>query len=152
MILDVATLTGHRCVALGDRIAGVMGNDDDSSARVRRRPADAAGEAHVADADPRASCVERLDASQIADLCSTTGVRWGGGHAHAAASSSREFVGDGIPWAHLDIAGPAFNASGAYGPLTPRAAPASASRTLVGLAESYVADPRPRPTDANHVP
>ena len=46
----------------------------------------------------------------------------------------REFVGEGITWAHLDIAGPAFNEGGPFG-YTPKGGTGSAVRTLVRLAE-----------------
>src|SRR3546814_20660917 len=46
----------------------------------------------------------KLD-STIADLKNITDARWGG--ALAAGVFLQEFVGEGIPWAHLDIAGPA---------------------------------------------
>ena len=46
--------------------------------------------------------VDRVKASQIADLLQHDGVRWGGGL--FAAAYLREFTAD-LPWAHLDIAG-----------------------------------------------
>ena len=46
----------------------------------------------------------------------------------------REFVGEGIKWAHLDIAGPSFNEKGAFGD-TPKGGTGAAVRTLVKLAE-----------------
>jgi leucyl aminopeptidase len=51
--------------------------------------------------------------SRVADLANVTGQRWGG--MLVAATFLREFVPDGLPWAHLDIAGPAFHAGGPYG-------------------------------------
>jgi leucyl aminopeptidase len=57
-----------------------------------------------------------------------------------AAIFLKEFVGkrpDGstVPWAHLDIAGPAFNTGSAYGH-TPKQGTGSTVRTLVGYLES----------------
>jgi len=43
--------------------------------------------------------------SDVADI-KNTGIRWGG--AITAALFLQEFVRDGLPWAHMDIAGPAF--------------------------------------------
>src|SRR5690606_37962768 len=43
--------------------------------------------------------------SEVADLKNVGNDRYGG--ALLAGVFLREFVGDGIPWAHLDIAGPA---------------------------------------------
>ena len=50
----------------------------------------------------------------------------------------REFVPDGVRWAHLDIAGPSFNGGEAYG-YTPKGGTGIAVRTLVQVAED-VAD------------
>jgi leucyl aminopeptidase len=54
-----------------------------------------------------------------------------------AAAFLREFVGD-IPWAHLDIAGPAFNSGSAYGYVSSGGTGMSV-RTLVALAEQLTA-------------
>ena len=54
----------------------------------------------------RCPCPRRLD-SDIADLRNIG--RTGDGGTITAALFLREFVGDGIPWAHLDIAGPAWS-------------------------------------------
>ncbi len=113
VILDVATLTGHMVVALGDRVSGVMGSDDvvaDVLAAGR-----VAGEGHWAMPIPD-DMVERVNASKVADLLQHDWVRWGGGL--FAGAFLREFTGE-RPWAHLDIAGPAFNSGGAYGHVTP---------------------------------
>jgi len=59
------------------------------------------------------------------------GVRMGGGL--IAGLFLKEFVGEGITWAHLDIAGPAFNEGGPFG-YTPKGGTGSAVRTLVSLA------------------
>jgi leucyl aminopeptidase len=51
--------------------------------------------------------------SRIADLANVTGARWGG--MLAAGIFLGEFVPEGLQWAHVDIAGPAFNTGGAWG-------------------------------------
>ena len=65
-----------------------------------------------------------------------------GGHAGRGELPASEFVGkrDGepIPWAHLDIAGPAFNQGDAYG-YTPKGGTGVAVRTLVQLADDVAA-------------
>lgn len=99
LIVDLATLTGACMVALGDKIAGLFG-DDESVASVRAA-ADAAGE-RVWRMPIPADYREKID-SDVADM-KNTGPRWGG--AINAALLLKEFVGE-IPWAHLDIAGPA---------------------------------------------
>jgi leucyl aminopeptidase len=59
---------------------------------------------------------ERIRSSRVADLAQYDGIRWGGGL--FAAAFLREFTG-GLPWSHLDIAGPAYHTGGATGHLTP---------------------------------
>jgi leucyl aminopeptidase len=112
VILDVATLTGHMVVALGNRVAGVMGSDDivDRVLAAART----AGEEHWPMPIPE-QMDERIHSSKIADLSQHDWVRWGGGL--FAAAFLREFTAE-IPWAHLDIAGPSFNSGGAWGHVT----------------------------------
>lgn len=112
-IVDIATLTGHMVVGLGDRLAGVMG--DDEVVAGLEAAADSAGEAIWHMPIPE-EMTERIRSSKVADLTQHDGVRWGGGL--FAAAFLREFV-DGIPWGHLDIAGPAFNSGAAYGFVPP---------------------------------
>jgi leucyl aminopeptidase len=68
--------------------------------------------------------------SPIADI-SNMGERMGGGL--AAGLFLQEFVAEDTAWAHLDIAGPAFNESGPFG-YTPKGGTGAAVRTLVQLA------------------
>ena len=55
-----------------------------------------------------------------------------------AALFLQDFVPSGIPWAHIDIAGPSFNEKGAYGYL-PKGGTGSAVRTLVQVAAEMAA-------------
>ncbi|WP_433123453.1 leucyl aminopeptidase [Arthrobacter koreensis] len=135
VIIDVATLTGAQMVALGNRVSAVMGEDGVRDAV--KAAADRAGELFWPMPLPeelRAS----LD-SPTADLANI-GERFGG--MMTAAVFLREFVGevDGvkIPWAHLDIAGPAFNEGAPYG-YTPKEGTGVAVRTLVSYAEDVLA-------------
>ena len=110
VILDTATLTGACMVALGDQIFGVLGND-----RALIRDVLAAGEAtgeHGWEL-PLWDDYRTLIDSNVADV-QNTGKRYGG--AITAGLFLREFVGS-TPWAHLDIAGPAFaDKAGDYWP------------------------------------
>ena len=112
VVLDVATLTGHMVLALGDRVAGVMGSDDivDGVLAAGRT----AGEAHWPMPLPE-QMTERVKGSKIADLLQHDWVRWGGGL--YAGAFLREFT-NGVPWAHLDIAGPSFLSGSPYGHVT----------------------------------
>jgi leucyl aminopeptidase len=102
-IVDLATLTGACMVALGDDRAGVFGTHDEWVGQVLGA-AEAAGEQAWRLPLP-VEWRPKLD-SDIADMKNIAGSRYGG--ASIAALFLREFVGEGIPWAHLDIAGPAF--------------------------------------------
>ncbi|MET9893759.1 leucyl aminopeptidase [Streptomyces sp. NPDC006465] len=127
-IVDVATLTGAMVLALGNRTFGVMANDDAFRASI----VDAAEE--VGEESWPMPLPEHLRKgmdSPTADMANM-GERMGGGL--VAGLFLREFVGEGITWAHLDIAGPAFNEAGPFG-YTPKGGTGSAVRTLVRLAE-----------------
>ncbi len=134
-IVDVATLTGAAVIALGERTAGVMANDDALRDRVYRRATDA-GEALWQ--MPLAEEIRATMDSPVADI-KHTGERAGG--MMVAATFLREFIGKNksgasIPWAHIDVAGPAFNDKSAWG-YTPKGGTGAGVRSLVTLAESY---------------
>ena len=99
-------------LALGERVGGVLGSEDvvDDVLAAGKT----AGEAQWPMPIPE-SMTERIHSSKIADLAQHDWVRWGGGL--FAGAFLREFT-DGLPWAHLDIAGPAFNTGSAYGHVT----------------------------------
>ena len=101
-IVDLATLTGACMVALGTRIAGLMGNDEAFVGQVQAA-ADNAGE-RVWPLPLPDDMRKSLD-SEVADLKNIAGGRFGG--ALVAGVFLQEFVEAGTPWAHLDIAGPA---------------------------------------------
>jgi leucyl aminopeptidase len=130
LVIDVATLTGACIVALGQRTAGLMTNDKETADRILDA-AEAAGENFWQLPIPK-EIRGKLD-SKVADIRSTSGDRYGG--ALVAAAFLREFVAEGTPWAHLDIAGPAFNDGSAYGYVSPGGTGAGV-RTLVALARS----------------
>ncbi|MFF5251499.1 leucyl aminopeptidase [Streptomyces leeuwenhoekii] len=131
-IVDVATLTGAMMLALGSRTFGVMANDDAFRAAVHEA-AEESGEA--AWPMPLPEHLRKGMESATADIANM-GERMGGGL--VAGLFLREFVGEGITWAHLDIAGPAFNEGGPFG-YTPKGGTGSAVRTLVRLAERTAA-------------
>jgi leucyl aminopeptidase len=137
LIVDIATLTGAQLVALGPLVAGVMANDDALAARVAAA-SDRAGEPAWAMPLP-AELRKGLD-SAVADLANVSGDRNGG--MLVAALFLREFVPDGVPWAHIDIAGPSFNESDPFG-YTPRGGTGAATRALVQIAEDVAAGKLP---------
>ncbi len=130
-IVDVATLTGAIMVALGSKAAGLFSNDEDLTDELIRASR-SAGErlwAMPIYDDYRSD----LD-SEIADI-KNTGSRYGG--AIYGALFLRDFIGEGIPWAHIDIAGPA-RAERDYDEIT-RGGSGFGTRTLLAWIEDRAA-------------
>jgi leucyl aminopeptidase len=100
LVVDLATLTGACKVALGLKTAGLFASDDDVAATLESAARSAGEQLWRLPIEDEART--KLD-SPVADL-KNIGDRWGG--AGTAALFLREFT-DGVPWAHLDIAGPA---------------------------------------------
>ncbi|MCA9171819.1 MAG: leucyl aminopeptidase, partial [Planctomycetales bacterium] len=101
-IIDLATLTGACMVALGNDVAGVMTNDQTWCDTVMSC-SQSCGEP-LWQLPMFAEYGEQIRSS-VADIKNVGEGRWGG--AITAAKLLEEFV-DKKPWAHLDIAGPAF--------------------------------------------
>lgn len=101
-IVDFATLTGAAVVALGETHAGLWSNNN-NLAKELTAAAKKSGEGlvHL----PMPAEYRQQIVSDIADVRNTATSRYGG--AITAAMFLREFV-DETPWAHLDIAGPAY--------------------------------------------
>jgi leucyl aminopeptidase len=110
-----------------------MANDDDVREKVVSA-ADRVGEASWGMPLPE-ELRKGLD-SPVADLTNIGSDRWGG--MLLAGVFLREFVPDGVRWAHLDIAGPAFNQGEAFG-YTPKGGTGAATRWLVQIAEDVAA-------------
>jgi leucyl aminopeptidase len=127
-VVDLATLTGACVVALGEKIAGLMGNDDEWASQVRAA-ADRVGERVWP--LPLPDDYRKGLESSVADV-KNIGPREGG--AITAALFLQEFV-DGVPWVHLDIAGPAFLSSDdGY---LPKGGTGFGVRTLLELAQTF---------------
>jgi leucyl aminopeptidase len=138
LLIDIATLTGAQVVSLGTRVAGVMANDD----LLRDAVVDAASRAGEAMWPmPLPEELRKGLDSAVADLANVAPDRNGG--MLVAGLFLREFVPRGVRWAHLDIAGPAFNDGPAYG-YTPKGGTGAATRTLVQIAQD-VAEGRLQP-------
>lgn len=136
-IVDIATLTGAARVALGERYAGVMG-DDTLVAQVQAAAADT-GE--LVWPMPLPAELRALLKSDVADIANAKPGSTAAGMLLAGVFL-REFVGTTsdepdaprIPWAHLDIAGPANNPTAPFG-YTPKGPSGVMVRLLVRLAE-----------------
>jgi len=101
-LVDMATLTGAMVLALGDLYAGVYANDDGWRGQILDA-ADASGD-HLWPM-PLHRRYRRYVNSNFADMKNASILREGS--PALAAEFLHEFVGEG-PWAHVDLAGPAF--------------------------------------------
>jgi leucyl aminopeptidase len=129
-IVDLATLTGAVIIALGSTYAGLMSNDDKLSQRIT-----AAGErsGEIVWRLPLHEEYRELLKGSYGDLDNAPEGRKAGTIVGATFLSN--FVGD-VPWAHLDIAGTAWDLGRAY---VGKGASGYAVRLLVELARSYSA-------------
>jgi leucyl aminopeptidase len=107
-IVDLATLTGAVLIALGSTYAAVISNDDDLAGEVER-----AGEVtgELAWRLPLHPEYKELTKGTVADLTNAAAKRKAG--TIYAGSFLEEFVGE-TPWAHVDIAGTAWDVGRPY--------------------------------------
>ena len=140
-IIDIATLTGAQRVALGDRIVGTMGDSELVASVI------AAGETvgesywHM----PLPADLRPLLNSSLADIANVKPGNTAAGMLLAGVFL-KEFIGttgEGenartIPWAHLDIAGPANHEGAGYG-YTGKGPTGVTVRTLLAVAEEFSA-------------
>lgn len=133
LIVDIATLTGAQVIALGTRVSGVMGTE------VARAQVCEAAEACGEQMWPMPFPEEIRDQfrSTTADL-KNSGQRHGG--MLGAGIFLSEFVGEGLQWAHIDIAGPSYNGEKPWG-YTPEGGTGVPVRTLVQLARTMSTSP-----------
>ena len=124
-MVDLATLTGAVLIALGNTYAGVMANDDELAAAV-----EAAGQetGELVWRLPLHPEYKALTKGTVADLTNAAAKRKAS--TIYAGSFLEEFVGE-TPWAHLDIAGTAWDVGRPY---TGKDASGFGVRLLVELA------------------
>jgi leucyl aminopeptidase len=101
-ILDFATLTGACMVALGNDITGLFSNNKDLTDQIKSAAFEAGEKMWEL---PLEKEYKKMNKSDVADIANIPNSRYGG--AITAALFLEEFVGN-KPWAHMDIAGPAF--------------------------------------------
>jgi leucyl aminopeptidase len=128
-IIDLATLTGACVIALGDYTAGLMSNNQALADRLLAA-AKTAGEQlwQLPMYDEFAEAMR----GEISDLKNSAGREAG---AERGASFIGAFVGT-TPWAHLDIAGPAFAEDRKGPPYVPRGGTGYGVRTLLRYLEA----------------
>ncbi|WP_311472509.1 leucyl aminopeptidase [uncultured Actinomyces sp.] len=125
-VIDVATLTGAQIVALGERVGAVMGTP-----ALRREVVEAAARAGEAlwPMPLPAHLRAKLDSPFARLRNAAVGDRAGG--MLVAGLFLREFVGR-TPWAHLDVAGPAYNGRAPWG-ATPAGGTGAGAAALLEL-------------------
>jgi leucyl aminopeptidase len=133
VLLETSTLTGAQLVALGTRTAGVMGSDDLRDAVVAAAGRSGEGMWPM----PLPAELRRGLDSPIADFVNANTDRMGG--MLVAGHFLAEFVPDGLPWAHIDIAGPSYNTGAPWG-YTPKGGTGVPVRTLLATIEDLIAD------------
>ncbi|MDR1355815.1 MAG: leucyl aminopeptidase [Propionibacteriaceae bacterium] len=132
LLLDIATLTGAKMIALGTEPIGLFTSDDALTERIVTAAADA-GE--LAWPLPITDEAEETIKSDIADVRSG-GSRFGG--ALIAAAFLKRFTA-GLPWVHLDIAASEWNPNAAHD-FVPKGATGYGVRTLLAVLRSYAGD------------
>jgi leucyl aminopeptidase len=127
-IVDIATLTGACMVALGAKVTGVMGNDEEFIKKILdagKKTGELAWQLPIFKEH-----IEEIK-GDLADI-NNVGHPKGYGGAITAAAFLKEFVGD-HKWVHLDIAGPAWTDS--EGPYLHKGGTGAMVRTLVEFLE-----------------
>jgi leucyl aminopeptidase len=129
-VVDIATLTGAVMIALGSTYAAVISNDDDLAGQVEAVGRETGELVWRLPLHPEYKAITR---GTVADLVNASAKRKAG--TIYAGSFLEEFVGD-TPWAHLDIAGTAWDVGRPY---TGNDASGFGVRILTALARSFAA-------------
>ena len=132
-IIDLATLTGAMIVSLGNENAGFFANDDGLATALSDA---AAAEDEGLWRMPLGKGYAKALKSPIADLKNVGSGPWAG--AITAAEFLHAFIQDGVPWAHIDIAGTTLSTEDL--PLSPKGATGWGVRTLDRLVRSRYED------------
>lgn len=130
-IIDVATLTGAQVVALGTRTGALMGNDEGLSAAFLQAAAESG------DSFWPMPLPEELRASLDSPVADLANIGESKGGMLVAGLFLKEFISAGLPWIHLDIAGPAYNEQAPHG-YTPKGGTGMPLRSLLRFAETHL--------------
>ena len=133
-LVETSTLTGGQVVALGKRIAGVMG-EKDLCERIRAA-GDRVGEPMWP--MPLPDDVRKGMESEVADISQIHSGMDRAGHMLQGGLFLREFVPDGLPWAHIDVAGPSYHSGEPTGYWT-KGGTGVPVRTLIELLDDIAA-------------
>jgi leucyl aminopeptidase len=133
--VETSTLTGGQVIALGKKISGLMGTE--SLTERIKSVGDAVGEPGWV--MPLPDDIRKTMESDVADILQVSAGMERSGHMLQGGVFLREFVGEGIDWAHIDIAGPSFSSAEATGYLT-KGATGVPVRTLLALIDDVAAN------------
>lgn len=131
-IFDVATLTGAILIALGNQYTGVFTRDQKLMKTIQTAANSACEKVWGMPLDD--FHVEDMKGTH-ADLCNISGNRLAG--SSTAAAFLEQFVEEGIPWAHFDIAGTAWNVHNRFPYHPKKGASGIMVRTFVELAQQF---------------
>jgi leucyl aminopeptidase len=134
-LVEVSTLTGGQVIALGNRVAGVMG-----SPQLCERICDIGDRVgEPAWPMPLPDDVRKGMDSEVADISQVNSSMDRSGHMLQGGIFLSTFVPDDLPWAHVDIAGPAYHSGEPTGYL-PKGGTGVPVRTLIALLEDIAAN------------
>lgn len=131
-IFDVATLTGAILVALGNHYTGIFTRDSKLMGKIQSAADQACEKVWQLPLDD--FHVEDMKGTH-ADICNISGNRLAG--SSTAAAFLEQFVEEGIPWAHFDIAGTAWNVNNRFPYHPKKGASGIMVRTFVELAQQF---------------
>ncbi|HEX6873259.1 MAG TPA: leucyl aminopeptidase [Micromonosporaceae bacterium] len=134
-LFETSTLTGGQVIALGKRISGVMG--EPALCERVRSAGDRVGE--PAWPMPLPDEVRKGMESEVADISQVNATMDRSAHMLQGGTFLREFVADGLAWAHIDIAGPAYHSGEPTGYLS-KGGTGVPVRTLLELIDDITAN------------
>ena len=106
VIVDLATLTGACCVALGSKNAGYFTNNNELAKELGEASKDSGEHLWRLPLDELGGTYDKMMDSEIADVKNLSGVRLAG--SITAAQFLQRFIDGHKKWVHIDIAGTAF--------------------------------------------
>ncbi len=130
-VIDLATLTGACVIALGVHAAGLMGTDAKLISKIKEA-ADHSGE-RVWELPMYSEYSEQIKS----DFADVKNIGDGNAGTITAAKTLEKFVPEGVPWAHLDIAGTAWTEKGKYKPYVGKGATGYGIRLFVELFKNW---------------
>ncbi|MEO0082683.1 MAG: leucyl aminopeptidase [candidate division WOR-3 bacterium] len=129
LMIDIATLTGACVVALGDEYSALLGTDDDT---IRKLISLGLKQGEFFWQLPLPERYKSHIKSNVADMKNVGKPQNAG--TIAGGLFLKEFVAEGVPWVHIDIAGPAYTKDGwDYAPAGATGVPV---RTIAALLHS----------------